>query len=57
MCKASQGDPGRDQRSLGTSGHEAGGASKKQKGHGHFLALKQQQKSGWPEQGLGEGWE
>lgn len=50
MCKASQGDPGKDQRSLGTSGHVAGRASKKQeKGYGHFLALQQQQKSGWPE--------
>lgn len=36
MCKVSQGDPGRDQRSLGTSGHVAGGASEKQeKGQGH----------------------
>lgn len=45
-------------RSLGTGSQEADGAAEKQgTGQGHLLALHQQQKGCWPEQGLGEGWE
>lgn len=52
MCKVSQGDPGRDQRSLGTSGHVAGGALEKQeKGQGH--ATEEQLARTGPGGGLG----